>query len=136
MEKQSNTEVMASADILVKPSIISESSAGASEASKLGAVASLIGSVTPFSMSTLHTGWQDYEDGVTPIPTACITKEDAKLLQRYQVKTPKSMTPSHHVKAFQDRGEKIVVKLNMSYTRFTDSTSRNSVAEIEGKSRL
>ncbi|XP_019757901.1 carboxypeptidase Q [Dendroctonus ponderosae] len=90
-------------------------SQGASEASRLGAVASLIGSVTPFSMSTLHTGWQDYDDGVTPIPTACITKEDARLLQRYQ-----------------DRGEKIVVKLNLSYTRFSDSTSRNSVGEIEG----
>lgn len=59
---------------------------GASEASKLGAIATLVRSVTPFSMSTLHTGWQDYDSGVTEIPTASITKEDARLLQRYQVK--------------------------------------------------
>ncbi|XP_066142233.1 carboxypeptidase Q-like [Euwallacea fornicatus] len=88
---------------------------GASEASKLGAVAALVRSVTPFSMSTLHTGWQDYDDDVKKIPTACITKEDARLFQRYQ-----------------DRGEKIVLRLNLNYTRYEDSKSRNSVGEIGG----
>lgn len=64
---------------------------GASEAAKLGAVATLIRSVTPFSMSTLHTGWQDYDDDVTQIPTASITKEDARMFQRLQVVTPPSL---------------------------------------------
>ncbi|KAL1505337.1 hypothetical protein ABEB36_004926 [Hypothenemus hampei] len=88
---------------------------GASEAARFGAEAVLIRSVTPFSMSTLHTGWQDYEEGVVKIPTACISKEDAQLFQRYQ-----------------DRGQKIVVRLHLNYTRFEDSKSRNSVGEIQG----
>jgi len=92
-------------------------SRGATEAAKLGAVATLVRSITPFSMSTLHTGWQDYEKGVTQIPTASITKEDARLLQRYQ-----------------DRGEKITIKLKLNYTRFNDTPSRNSVGEIQGSS--
>ncbi|XP_066251112.1 carboxypeptidase Q-like isoform X2 [Euwallacea similis] len=88
---------------------------GASEASKLGAVAALVRSVTPFSMSTLHTGWQEYDDDVEKIPTASITKEDARSFQRYQ-----------------DRGDKIVLRLNLNYTRYEDSQSRNSVGEIKG----
>ncbi|KAF7278802.1 hypothetical protein GWI33_007953 [Rhynchophorus ferrugineus] len=92
-------------------------SRGASEASKLGAVASLVKSVTPFSMSTLHTGEQDYEDGVVPIPTASITKEDANMLQR-----------------MQDRGDTIKLKLVLNYTQYPDSKSRNSVGEIIGSS--
>ncbi|XP_060527229.1 carboxypeptidase Q-like [Cylas formicarius] len=92
-------------------------SQGASQASKLGAVAALVRSVTPYSMSTLHTGAQAYEDGVTKIPVASITKEDARMFQR-----------------LQDRGEKIVIRLNLQYVSYPDSPSRNSVGEIIGSS--
>lgn len=36
---------------------------GAAKVAKLGGLASLIRSVTPFSIYSPHTGWQDYEEG-------------------------------------------------------------------------
>lgn len=88
---------------------------GASEAAKVGAVAALIRSVTPFSINSPHTGTQDYQDGVNKIPAACITIEDAELMWR-----------------FAKRGEKITVKLTMGATNLPDADSFNTVAEIKG----
>ncbi|XP_056142300.1 carboxypeptidase Q-like [Lampris incognitus] len=88
---------------------------GASEAAKVGAVATLIRSITPFSINSPHTGWQDYQDGVKRIPTACITVEDAELMFR-----------------ISRRGQKIVVRLMMGATTLPDADSFNTVAEIVG----
>ncbi|XP_063909153.1 carboxypeptidase Q-like [Zophobas morio] len=88
---------------------------GATEASKVGAVASLIRSITPFSLNTPHTGMQTYGQNVTKIPTACITLEDAHFLQR-----------------LQDEGRTIKILLKMEAHTLPDKTSRNVVAEIEG----
>uniref|UniRef100_A0AAV2MFL4 Carboxypeptidase Q n=1 Tax=Knipowitschia caucasica TaxID=637954 RepID=A0AAV2MFL4_KNICA len=88
---------------------------GASEAAKLGAVAALIRSITPFSINSPHTGVQDYQDGVVKIPAACITVEDAELMWR-----------------MSQRGEHIEVLLNMGATTLPDADSFNTVAEIRG----
>ena len=88
-------------------------STGAIEAAKLGAVATLLRSVGPFSMQTPHTGAMGYEDGVPPIPAAAITVEDAQMLHR-----------------MQDRGDRIVVRLRMEARTEPDVPSRNVVARI------
>lgn len=62
-----------------------------------------------------HTGWQDYQDGVKRIPTACITVEDAELMWR-----------------IAQRGQRIVVKLAMEAKTLPDADSFNTVAEIKG----
>ncbi|CAH2063608.1 unnamed protein product, partial [Iphiclides podalirius] len=88
---------------------------GASKASKKGAVATLIRSVTPFSLYTLHTGSQVYEKDVTKIPTAAITHEDADLMRR-----------------LQDLGETIVLNIRM-FNSLSLKTSRNTLVDLIGR---
>lgn len=92
-------------------------SAGASEAAKVGAIAALVRSVTPFSLYSPHTGVQHYQPNVTQIPVACITVEDAELMWR-----------------IQQRGQSIRVRLAMEAQNMPDSMSRNVVADITGSS--
>ncbi len=88
---------------------------GAVEAAKVGAVASLIRSVGPFSMQTPHTGMMSYEDGVPRIPHAAITSEDAMMMAR-----------------MQQRGETPHVRLYMEAHSLNEGQSRNVVADIVG----
>lgn len=88
---------------------------GAVAAAQAGAVASLIRSVTPFSLRTPHTGQMRYDPNVPQIPHAAITVEDADMLQR-----------------MQERGERIEVLLKMGARSLPDVNSRNVMAEIVG----
>lgn len=88
---------------------------GAAKAAKYGAVATLIRSVTPQSLYTPHTGVQEYENGTKKIPTACLTVEDAEMLDRMQA-----------------RGTRIQIALYMEAQNLDPSPSRNTVAEIKG----
>ncbi|XP_059161640.1 carboxypeptidase Q-like isoform X2 [Physella acuta] len=90
-------------------------SRGATEAAKLGAVASLVRSATPLSVYSPHTGEQTYDDNIKKIPTACITVEDAELMWR-----------------ISSRGEPITVTLYMEAQNLNYLTSYNTVAEIKG----
>lgn len=88
---------------------------GAVAAARAGAAASLIRSVTPYSMRTPHTGTMRYEEGVPRIPHAAITVEDAIRLRRIAA-----------------RGPLPVVHLEMGAETLPDAPSRNVMAEIVG----
>lgn len=89
---------------------------GAVAASRAGAVASLIRSVTPYSQRTPHTGAMRYDSTVAPIPHAAITVDDAAMLHR-----------------MQDRGERIVIRLRMEARTEPDVESRNVMGELVGR---
>ncbi|XP_065187047.1 carboxypeptidase Q-like [Sycon ciliatum] len=88
---------------------------GASEAAKVGAIAALVRSVTPFSINSPHTGAMTYQDGIEKIPTACITVEDAQMLARMQA-----------------RGTRISIRLHMDAALDGEVQSMNTVAEVKG----
>jgi carboxypeptidase Q len=91
---------------------------GASAAARAGAVASLVRSVTPFSIQSPHKGVMRYDSTVTRIPAAALSVEDARMLHR-----------------FQARGQAVVLKLRMAARSLPDAPSRNVVAEVVGRER-
>ena len=92
---------------------------GPSEAAKLGAVAMLLRSVGPFGMRTPHTGATGpYDPAVGRIPAAAITMEDAAMLHR-----------------MQERGQRIVVRLEMEAHFLPDILSRNVIGELVGREK-
>lgn len=91
---------------------------GATAAAKFGAVASLIRSVSSFSMQNVHTGAMRYDSSAPRIPHAAISVEDAMMLHR-----------------MQDRGDTVVVKLVMGARTLPDAPSQNVVAEIRGREK-
>lgn len=93
-------------------------SRGAAAAAKVGAIASLIRSVTPFSLRTPHTGMMQYEAGVPRIPHAAITVEDAERLRR-----------------LQERGVVPRLRLRLEAKTLPDAMSRNVIAELPGRER-
>ena len=91
---------------------------GADSAAAYGAVAALVRSVTPHSLSTPHTGAMGYGDTTAKahhVPAAAITLEDADMLHR-----------------IQNRGQEIRVTLQMEAHMLPDAQSRNIIAEVRG----
>ncbi len=96
---------------------------GAVRAAAHGAVAALTRSVTPYSLSTPHTGTTLYKlrDGTAAlrrIPHAALSTEDADRLLR-----------------LQERGERLRIRLRMGATEPAAAPSRNLVAELRGSER-
>jgi len=89
---------------------------GARLASKLGAVAVLVRSVTANSLRTLHTGTMRYGDAEKKIPAAAVTTEDASLMAR-----------------LLKRKKKVVVRLKMGARDEGMVPSANVVAELKGR---
>lgn len=88
---------------------------GASLASKQGAVACLVRSVTAKSLRSPHTGAMRYAEGDTKIPAAAISIEDADTIARLQA-----------------HGIPVVVNIKMEAQTLPDATSANVVGELRG----
>ena len=91
---------------------------GASRASRYGAVAALVRSITPVSLQTPHTGGMQYDPNQPKIPVAAITIETAELLQR-----------------MNDRGDRPTLRLKMEAKFLPDAESANVIAELKGSER-
>jgi carboxypeptidase Q len=90
----------------------------ASRAARYGGVAAIVRSVGPPGLRLPHTGSLTYANGVAKIPGAAVATEDADRLQR-----------------MADRGEKIVIRLQMEAHFEPDVESANVVAEIRGREK-
>lgn len=86
---------------------------GALKASKYGALAALVRSVTPFSIYSPHTGVASKS-----IPTAAVTVEDADLIQRWA-----------------NRNKTVVVNLYIEAKNFDDVESHNLIGDLVGSSK-
>jgi carboxypeptidase Q len=79
-------------------------------------VAVLVRSVGPAGLRLPHTGGLEYAANAPKIPAAAIASEDADRLQR-----------------MSDRGQRIVIRLQMEAHVEADSPSANVVAELRGR---
>jgi carboxypeptidase Q len=93
---------------------------GADSASAVGAVASIVRSVTPQSLRSPHTGGMNYDTSgrLRRIPSAAISVEDAEMLQR-----------------MQDRGERPRLRITLGARTLAPAVSHNVVAEIRGSEK-
>lgn len=91
---------------------------GPSRAAKLGAKAVLVRSLATSSLRTPHTGATRFDDGVTPIPAAAVSTEDAALLAR-----------------LVERGEHPRVRLVMGAKQMPDAKSGNVIGEVVGREK-
>jgi carboxypeptidase Q len=91
---------------------------GARAASQLGAVASLVRGVGPTGLRTPHTGSVQYGQGITPIPAASVTAEDADRIARLRA-----------------RNVPVRLRLMMEARTEADAPSANVVGEIRGRER-
>lgn len=91
---------------------------GPSRAARHGAIGALVRSIGPNGYRLPHTGGLQYAEGVPKIPAAAIASEDADRLQR-----------------MAERGERIVVRLQMDAHFEPDAPSANVVGEIVGRER-
>jgi hypothetical protein len=89
---------------------------GASRAAELGAVGTLVRSMTGNSLATPHTGALNYTVDVPKIPAAAITVEDAAMIHR--------LTKS---------GVPVKVRLMMEAKHLPDADSHNVMGEIRGR---
>ncbi len=92
---------------------------GANRASKLGALAVMVRSVTPTSLNTPHTGAMWYADDIeTKIPAVAVTVEESAMMRR-----------------LSERGTTLRVHLELGAETIEDQPSHNVVGEIKGREK-
>ena len=91
-------------------------SSGSSRAAKYGAIASLVRSVSPVSLSTPHTGTMRYEPELPKIPGAAISLEGATQIRRLTA-----------------RGKTVRVQLKMDARVDGQVNSANVIGEVTGR---
>lgn len=89
---------------------------GASAAARYGAVAVLVRAIGPTGLRTPHTGSLTYAEGVTKVPAAAVSAEDADRMQR-----------------IAQRGRRLRVRLKMEARFESDVESANVVGELRGR---
>ena len=92
--------------------------AGPTMAAKKGAVGMLLRSIASLSFDTPHTGTTHYDEGVTPIPAACVSVENALMMRR-----------------MWERHERIQVHLEMNCATLPDVPAANVVGELVGSEK-
>lgn len=98
---------------------VAHRSGGARMAAQHGAVAALVRSVGPIGLRTPHTGGMNYgDDAVAKIPTAAISVEDSRRIER-----------------LTNRGIKVRLRLRMEAHFEPDVESFNVVGEIRGSEK-
>jgi carboxypeptidase Q len=91
---------------------------GPARAAAHGAVAVLVRSVTPTSLSTLHTGSTNLAEGAVPVPAAAITLEAASQIRR-----------------LTERGQTVRLELQLGAHRLPDAPSANAIGEVRGREK-
>ncbi|KXN65992.1 Zn-dependent exopeptidase, partial [Conidiobolus coronatus NRRL 28638] len=102
-------------------------SKGAKKAEDNGAVASMIRSVTPFGLNTVHVGAQST---FSNIPSVAITYEDAHLIDR-MYKRVKNQLNTEVLSKYEIQLPKVHLDIQLKFDNNTH-TSRNIIAEIPG----
>ena len=90
---------------------------GAIAAAKLGAVAVLVRSAGGSQNRLAHTGVMRYADGVTKIPAAAISYEDAEMI------------------AYLSKMGRVKIKLTLTPQTLPDETSYNVIADLKGSEK-
>jgi carboxypeptidase Q len=96
-------------------SAVNQRTMGASEASRYGAVAVIVRSMTPDLDNFPHTGVTHYADDVNKIPAICVSTSDAELLSKW-LKADSTLT----------------VNLISTCNNYPDTIDYNVIGEIKG----
>jgi hypothetical protein len=91
---------------------------GASAAARLGAVATLVRSITPVSLRSPHTGMLSYAADAPKIPAAAVSVEDAM-----------------HISRLVRGGTGVRVRLRMNARTLPDADSANVIADLPGREK-